>query len=193
MDWTGIYDDTVRHTVPRTEPYAGNLRRVVLDCRSAIATWIAEAEAMLRGSGSTRNRDDLAMLAAMVERGGLAMLPASALSRLVTQAIRADSFDLSVRAMGHGQLMQIMPLDGERSTLLVRMIVERIVRNVVLAADRLRLAAHNAAAQPGRRIDMTSSRRHDELEPVWIMMASVVEPLVPVADLARGMNGRLAA
>lgn len=193
MDWTGIYDGTIRHMAPRSEPYAGILRSAVLECRSPIAAWIVEAEAMLKGFGQSRGRDDLAMLAAMVERGGLAMLPARALAHHVARAIRADRHDLSVRTMGYDRLMAVMPLDEEGATRLVRDIVEQIVRNVVQAVDRLGMAARNAGSPPGNRADLTSSARRDRLEPVWIMATTVIEPLVPVTDLAREMTGRLAA
>lgn len=193
MDWARIYQDTVRHMLPQTQPYADLLRDFVLAERIPIATWIREAEAMLHGFGPTLDPEDLSMLAAMIERGSLAMLPAVGIGDLVARAIAANRRDLAIMATSHGHLMAMLPLEDDNADRLARLIAARIVKDVVCAVDWLGQAARNAAAQPGERTDLTGHAQRMRMEPVWIMATSLVMPVIPFDRISPEMASRLAA
>lgn len=193
MDWADIYRNTVRHMLPKAQPYADLLRRFVLANREPIATWITEAQAMLEGYGRIREDDDLAMLAAMVERGTLAMLPAVAMAGLIEQAVGANGRDIVLGTISYGNFAVAQPLDRESGEDLARMLATTVVRHAMSGVNWLSLTAANAAAAPGSRIDMTADAERRRMDPVCIMAASVVMPSVPVARLADLLRERAAA
>ena len=193
MDWADFYRNTVRHMLPRAQPYADILRRFVLEHRAPIATWIVEAKAMLEGYGRIREESDLAMLAAMVERGSLAMLPAVAMADLVEQAARVNGREILVGAIGHGHLVASLPLDADGAEDMARTLTRAVARHAMNGVNWLGIAARNSAAAPGRRVDMTADAERMRMDPVCVMATSVVLPAVPIARIADMLNARAAA
>jgi len=148
---------------------------------------------MLEGFGRVRDDDDLTMLAAMLERGTLAMLPAVAMGGMIKRAIADNPRELAIVAISHGRMTAMMPLDKARATDLTRSIAGRIVQDVMRAVDWLNMAALNAATPPGSRPDLTSYEQRMRMEPIWIMAASVVLPAVPFDRIVGDMVPRMAA
>lgn len=169
MDWTGTYDDVVRHAMPRAEPYAALLRTTALACRSPLATWTKEALAMLGGSSMARDQADLEMLATMVERGCLAMLPAHDLSDLVIRALQDERISTG----------------NDRTVTAMLEIASMIVQDVVQAVHMLSSSTPNARAETA-----CDARR---IEQVGLMAASIVLPLVPACRMDQATVGRRAA
>jgi hypothetical protein len=193
MDWADFYRNTVRHMLPSAQPYADLLRRFVLTNREPIATWIVEAQAMLEGYGRIREESDLTMLAAMVERGTLAMLPAVAMSGMIEQAIAANGREIAIGTIGHGGFVMMQPLDQESAEDLVRTLTTAIVGHAMRAVNWLSLTAANAVAPTGSRVDMTADAARMRIDPVCAMAATVVLGAVPVARLADLLRERAAA
>lgn len=193
MDWADLYRNTVRHMLPGAQPYADMLRRFVLANREPIATWIVEAQAMLEGYGRIREESDLAMLAAMVERGTLAMLPAVAMAGLIEQAVATNGRDIVLGTISYGHFAIARPHDRESGEDLARTLATTVVRHAMNGVNWLVLTARNSAAAPGARIDMTADAERRRMDPVCLMAASVVLPAVPIARLAELLRERAAA
>jgi len=193
MDWADFYRNTVRHMLPRAQPYADILRRFVLEHRAPIATWIVEAKAMLEGYGRIREESDLAMLAAMVERGTLAMLPAVAMAEMIGQAVAVNGREIAIGAISHGRFTAMQPMSREDAEDLARTLTATIVRHAMSGVNWLSLTADNAAAAPGGRIDMTAHAERMRMDAVCAMATSVVLPAVPIGRLADRLRERAAA